>query len=190
MIAVHDLSHFSRDESKPLSKSSSEPINCPLRVGVRMQRREFITLLGGAAATWPLAARAQQADRVRRIGILLNLSPDSPESKARIKALLDGLQEKGWIEGRNLRIDYRWATTDLSRHAADLLALAPDAVLANANPSLSAFQGLSRTIPIVFVASSDPVNSGAVESLSGRAATPPASQPAEFGMSEKMAGAS
>src|SRR4051794_19589041 len=107
-----------------------------------MQRREFMALLGGVAAAWPLAARAQQADRGRRIGVLMNLNPGDPESKARIKAFLEGLQERGWIEGRNVRIDYRWAATNLSKHAADLLALAPDAVLANGNPGLSTFQSL------------------------------------------------
>ncbi len=150
-----------------------------------MKRREFITLLGGAAAAWPVAAGAQQPERVRRIGVLLNLNPGDPEAKARIKALLEGLQERGWIDGRNVRIDYRWATTNFSKHAADLLALAPDAVLANGNPSLRAFQGLSHTIPIVFVAASDPVNSGAVESLSRPGGNATGFTTAEFGMSGK-----
>ena len=105
-----------------------------------MQRREFITLLGGVAAAWPLAARAQQADRVRRVGVLVNLDADDPGSLARSKAFLRGLQEKGWIDGHNIRIDYRWVTDNLPKYAAELLALSPDVVLANANPSLSAFQ--------------------------------------------------
>ena len=150
-----------------------------------MRRREFITLLGGAAAAWPLAARAQQADRVRRVGVLVNLEADDPESLARSKAFLRGLQEKGWIDGHNIRIDYRWVTDNLSKYAAELLALSPDVVLANANPSLSAFQNLSRTIPIVFVAASDPVNSGAVESLSRPGGNATGFTTAEFGMSGK-----
>ena len=150
-----------------------------------MRRREFITLLGGVAAAWPLAARAQQADRVRRVGVLVNLEADDPESQARSKAFLRGLQEKGWIDGHNIRIDYRWVTDNLPKYAAELLALSPDVVLANANPSLSAFQNLSRTIPIVFVAASDPVNSGAVESLSRPGGNATGFTTAEFGMSGK-----
>ena len=150
-----------------------------------MQRREFITLLGGVAAAWPLAARAQQADRVRRVGVLVNLDADDPGSLARSKAFLRGLQEKGWIDGHNIRIDYRWVTNNLPKYAAELLALNPDVVLANANPSLSAFQTLSRTIPIVFVAASDPVNSGAVESLSRPGGNATGFTTAEFGMSGK-----
>jgi putative ABC transport system substrate-binding protein len=148
------------------------------------RRREFLGLVGAAAA-WPVGARAQQTERVRRIGILGNLKPDDAESQARIKAFLRGLQEKGWTEGHNIRIDYRWATSNLREHAAELLALTPDAVLANANPSLSAFQSLSRTIPIVFVAASDPVNSGAVESLSRPGGNATGFTTAEFGMSGK-----
>ena len=150
-----------------------------------MQRREFITLFGGAAAAWPFAARAQQADRVRRVGVLVNLEADDPESQARSKAFLRGLQEKGWTDGHNIRIDYRWVTDNLPKYAAELLALSPDVVLANANPSLSAFQNLSRTIPIVFVAASDPVNSGAVESLSRPGGNATGFTTAEFGMSGK-----
>ena len=142
-------------------------------------------LLGGAAAAWPLAARAQQADRVRRVGVLVNLEADDPESQARSKAFLRGLQEKGWTDGHNIRIDYRWVTDNLPKYAAELLALSPDVVLANANPSLSAFQNLSRTIPIVFVAASDPVNSGAVESLSRPGGNATGFTTAEFGMSGK-----
>ena len=109
---------------------------------------------------WPIVARAQQ-DRVRRIGVLGNLNPDDPESKARIKAFLQGLEERGWIDGSNISDRLSMGYTNLSKHASDLLALSPDVVLANANPSLSTFQSLSHTIPIVFVAASDPVNSGA-----------------------------
>ena len=98
-----------------------------------MRRREFITMLSGAAAMWPLAARAQQSDRVRRIGVLMASSADDPEYQARIAAFLQGLQQLGWIDGRNVHIDTRWATTkpdDIRRHAAELAALTPDVILA------------------------------------------------------------
>ena len=102
-----------------------------------LKRREFITLLGSAAAAWPFAARAQQAERMRRIGVLLNLAADDPETGARRAAFLQGLQELGWSEGRNLRIDYRWGVGDSDRHranAAELVALAPDVILAHGSP--------------------------------------------------------
>jgi putative ABC transport system substrate-binding protein len=135
--------------------------------------------------TWPLTARAQQADRVRRVGVLVNLKADDPEAKARSEAFLRGLQDKGWTDGNNIRIDFRWVTDNLPKYAAELLALTPDVVLGNANPSLSAFQNLSRTIPIVFVAASDPVNSGAVESLARPGGNATGFTTAEFGMSGK-----
>src|SRR5262245_47502701 len=105
-------------------------------------RRKFLATLGGAAAAWPLAARAQQLERVRRIGVLVNLPADDPESQARVGAFLQGLQEFGWAIGRNVRIEYRWATDvgSISRYAAELVALAPDVILANANPSVEALQ--------------------------------------------------
>src|SRR5450759_1406109 len=105
---------------------------CP-ELGGHMQRREFITLLSGAAVAWPLAARAQQGDRLRRIGVLIPLAADDPEAKARLAAFAQGLQELGWTDGRNVRIDTRWATSnadDIRRHAAELVALAPDVILA------------------------------------------------------------
>src|ERR1700730_10047894 len=135
-----------------------------------MKRREFITLLGGAAAVaWPLAARAQQPDRVRRIGVLMASAADDSESQARIAAFLQGLQQLGWADGRNMRIDTRWATTDaddIRRHAAELAALAPDVLVAatgtvTAAPLLQA----TRTVPIVFVQVIDPVGAGFVVSL-------------------------
>ena len=108
-----------------------------------MKRREFITLLGGAAAAWPLAARAQQGERVRRVGVLMYTTPDEPKSQARITALAQGLQEAGWAVGRNLRIDVRWASGDLTRlrkDAADLVALGPDVIVAGVGPTTSALQ--------------------------------------------------
>ena len=117
-----------------------------------MRRREFIAGLGGAAA-WPLAARAQQAGRMRRIGVLMQLAADDPEGQARLAAFLQGLQEANWAVGRNVRIDYRWAASDANlfrRYAAELVALAPDVILASTNQSVKALQQETRTIPIVF----------------------------------------
>ena len=119
-----------------------------------MRRREFITLLGGAAATWPLAARGQQGERVRRIGVLINMAADDPEGHARITAFAQGLQEAGWTTGRNVRIDYRWGgggADAMAKYAAELVALAPDVILAATSSSVVALQRITRTIPIVFV---------------------------------------
>jgi len=133
----------------------------------QLKRREFITLLGGAAA-WPLAARAQQPERVRRIGVLMSATADEPESQARLAAFLQGLQEAGWAVGRNLRIDYRWAGGDrarLRRYAQELVALGPDVVLGGMGTTPQALQEATRTIPIVFTQAIDPVGGGIVESL-------------------------
>src|SRR5215831_14712539 len=124
-----------------------------------MKRREFITLLGGAAAAWPLAARAQQGERARRIGVLMNLAADDAEGQARMAAFLQRLQQLGWTEGGNVRIDYRWAAGDagrFQRYAEELLALAQDVIFASAAPSVQALQRASRTAPIVFVGVTDP----------------------------------
>ena len=132
-----------------------------------MRRREFITLLGGATA-WPIAARAQQTERVRRVGMLMSLAADDPESLARLTAFLQRLQELGWTDGRNIRIDYRWAAGDAERsrrYSAELVALAPDVILAAGSVSLAALQQATRTVPIVFVHVADPVGAGFVNSL-------------------------
>ena len=132
-----------------------------------MKRREFITLLGGAAA-WPIGARAQQAERTRRIGVLMNAVEDDREAKVRFEAFLQGLQKLGWIEGRNVRIDTRWGTADIERQrkdAVELVALAPDVILGTTTPSTTALQQATRTIPIVFAMVVDPVGTGFVESL-------------------------
>src|SRR5262249_49279855 len=113
-------------------------------------RREFITLLGGAAA-WPLTARAQQSERMRRIGVLMNLPSDDPEGMARLAAFLQGLQELGWVVGRNGRVGYRWCTGEADRirgYAAELVALAPDVILASGTPSVAALQQATRTVPV------------------------------------------
>jgi putative tryptophan/tyrosine transport system substrate-binding protein len=133
-----------------------------------MKRREFITLAGGAAAAWPLAARAQQPERLRRIGVLMYLAADDPDSPARVAAFAQGLQELGWIDGRNIRIDYRWGAGDTERYrayAAELVALAPDVILVSSGSALAAVQNATRTVPIVFVNVGDPVGAGYVASL-------------------------
>ena len=153
-----------------------------------MKRREFIILLGGAVAACSFAARAQQpTSGVRHIGVLVNLASDNAEVQARMGAFLQGLQEFGWSIGRNVRIEYRWASnpSDLPRYAAELVALGPDVVLANANPSVDALQKVSRTIPIVFVATTDPVGSGIAQSLAQPGGNATGFTTAEFGMSGK-----
>jgi len=134
-----------------------------------MQRREFLTLLGSAAAAWPCTAEAQQADRMRRVGVLESRAADDPEGRDRLAVFAQGLQELGWTDGRNVRIDYRWAATgDADRYrayAAELVALAPDVILASASVSVAALLQTTRTVPIVFVNVIDPVGAGFVASL-------------------------
>src|SRR5438093_7269394 len=132
------------------------------------RRREFITLLGGAAAAWPLAARAEQNDGMRRIGMLLPATADDAEFQARVGAFLQGLQQSGWSIGRNVQIDTRWATAnvaDIRRHAAELAALAPDVILAHGTSTVGPLLQATRTVPIVFPVASDPVGAGFVDSL-------------------------
>jgi putative ABC transport system substrate-binding protein len=131
-------------------------------------RRELITLLGGAAATWPLAARTEPQGRVRRIGVLVAPAEHDAEGKARVAAFIAGLREWGWIEGRNVRIDVRYCAGDPERikaHAAELVRLAPDVILANSTQVLMALQRETHTIPIVFAVVADPVENGFVASL-------------------------
>src|SRR6516225_4740245 len=133
-----------------------------------MRRREFITLIGGAAAVWPLAAKAQQSERVRRIGVLMNRAADNPEGQDRLAAFHQGLQELGWGIGRNVRIDTRWSEDNADRsakYAAELVALAPDIILASGTLAVTALQHISRTSPIVFASVADPVGAGIVDSL-------------------------
>jgi putative ABC transport system substrate-binding protein len=133
-----------------------------------MRRREFITLLGGAAAAWPLAARAQQRERVRRIGVLMNLTPTDAQGQARLAALLQGLQEAGWAVGRNVRVDLRWGGGDAEsfrKLAAELVALAPDVLFASSIPAATPLLEATRTVPIVFAQVVDPVGAGLVASL-------------------------
>jgi ABC-type uncharacterized transport system substrate-binding protein len=133
-----------------------------------MKRRQFITLLGGAAAAWPLAARAQQGERMRRIGVLMTFPADDPEAQARVGALLQGLQQLGWAIGRNLRIEVRWTggnAEDIRRHGAELAALAPDVIVANGSAGVGPLLQVTRTVPIVFAIVPDPVGAGFVDSL-------------------------
>jgi putative ABC transport system substrate-binding protein len=132
-----------------------------------MKRREFIALLGGAVAAWPLVARAQQADRLRRIGVLMSLAADDPESQARLAAFAQGLQQLGWTIGQNVRVDYRWALNadTMRKYATELVALAPDVILATSSPAVAALQEATRIVPIVFTTVIDPVGAGFVESL-------------------------
>jgi putative ABC transport system substrate-binding protein len=133
-----------------------------------LRRRDFITLLGGAAAAWPLAAWAQQGDRVRRVGVLLGLAADDPYAQARMAAFRQGMQERGWSEGRNLQIDYRWAGPDAERiksFAAELVGAQPEVILAVSSPSVAALRQATRTIPIVIEGIADPVGQGFVTNL-------------------------
>jgi putative ABC transport system substrate-binding protein len=131
-----------------------------------MRRRDFISLVGGSAVTWPLPARAQQPERMRHIGMLMNRVADAPEGQARLKAFVQGLQQLGWVEGRNVRLDVRWtAGVALQRYAAELVALMPDVILADGAVMVSALQGATRSVPIIFVAAPDPVGAGFVKSM-------------------------
>jgi putative ABC transport system substrate-binding protein len=133
-----------------------------------MKRREFITLLGGAATTWPLAARAQQPERVRRIGVLMGLAATDAEGQARFAAFLQGLQEFGWAIGRNVIIDIRWSTgnnTDFRKYAMELVALGPEVILAYSSDVVAPLLQVTRTVPIVFAVVVDPVGAGYVDSL-------------------------
>ena len=133
-----------------------------------MKRREFITLLGGAAVVWPLAAHAQQLGQMRRIGVLMNVAADDLDGHARVAAFQQDLQRIGWTDGQNVRFDIRWGVNDVDldrKYAAELVALAPDVVLAAGTLSVAALQRVSRTLPIVFVGVSDPVGAGLVDTL-------------------------
>jgi len=133
-----------------------------------LKRREFITLLGGAAVAFPLAASAQQRERTRRIGVLMNLASDDAEGQARLAAFLQGLQEAGWAVGRNMRIDLRWGGGDpesFRKQASELVALAPDIVFASGIPAATPLLQATRTVPIVFAQVVDPVGAGLVASL-------------------------
>jgi putative ABC transport system substrate-binding protein len=133
-----------------------------------MRRREFITVVAGAAVSWPLTVQAQQTEQLRRVGLLVNRAADDPDGQARVAAFQQVLQQLGWSDGRNVRVDTRWDEDDIElsrRYARELVALAPDVILASGAPSVAALQHVSRTLPIVFVAIVDPVGAGFVGSL-------------------------
>ena len=153
-----------------------------------MKRREFITLLGGAAAAWPFAARAQQRERMRRIGFLTSLAADDPVSQAYMAGLLQGLQELGWTVGRNVRIDPRWNATNVElkrRYAAELVALEPDIIVATGDSNTGPLQQATRTVPIVFALVPDPVGAGFVASLARPGGNATGFTNFEYGMSGK-----
>jgi putative tryptophan/tyrosine transport system substrate-binding protein len=130
-----------------------------------MRRREFITLIGSASVAWSLAARAQEPKR--RIGMLMSLSENDPEGESRVRAFVDGLQQLGWTDGHNVRIDIRWAGNpgDPGKYAAELVALAPDVIFASASVNVAALRRITRSVPIVFANVIDPVGAGFVASL-------------------------
>jgi putative ABC transport system substrate-binding protein len=130
-----------------------------------MRRRDFIKAIAGSGAVWPLAAHAQQNERMRRIGVLMPFAKDNPEGQARTAAFLQELQKLGWTEGRNLQIEYRWDTDDLRKAATELVALSPDVLFASTTPAVAALQQATRSVPIVFTQVTDPVSGGFVASL-------------------------
>jgi putative tryptophan/tyrosine transport system substrate-binding protein len=151
----------------------ANPLCCHLGLGQRMQlgqlkRRQFITLLGGTAVAWPVAARAQEHERMRRIGVLMAFDENDPEPKGLLSNVTQGLAELGWIDGRTVRMEVRWAAGSVDRmrtFAKELVQLQPDVILAATTPVTAALQRETRTIPIVFAIVSDPVGAGFVEGL-------------------------
>ena len=153
-----------------------------------LKRREFITLLSGAAATWPLATRAQQGERMRRVAILMNRGKDDAEGLARLATFKQTMDQLGWSEGRNLQIDIRWGEDDIDlerKYAPELVALRPDLVLASGTVSMTALRPLSSTIPIVFAVVADPVGAGFVKSLARPGGNATGFSLYEYGLSGK-----
>ena len=153
-----------------------------------MRRRDFIKVIAGSAAAWPLAAHAQQPERMRRIGVLMGPSANDPEAQARIAALLQGLQQLGWAVGRNVRVDIRWAAgnaEDSRRYAAELVALASDVIVANGSMSMVPLLQATRSVPIVFVVVPDPVGAGNVDSLARPGGNATGFMSFEYGMGAK-----
>src|SRR5215471_2880298 len=154
----------------------------------QLKRREFITLLGGAAAAWPLAARAQQPEKIRRIGVLMNFAADDPESTSRITVFVQSLHGLGWTVGHNLQIDYRFGAGDVERYrrfASELVALAPEVPVTAGAPAVEALQRATRTVPIVFVTVTDPVGGGLVASLARPGGNTTGFTLSEYGLSAK-----
>ena len=154
----------------------------------QLKRREFITLLGSTVAAWPRAARAQQGERVRRVGVLMNATAEEPEAQSYVAAFQQGMQEFGWSVGRNLHINLRWGGGDADltrRYAAELAAFSPDVMLAAGGPVVRAMQRASSSVPIVFAQSIDPVGSGIVASLSRPGGNVTGFTQFEYGLSGK-----
>ena len=152
-----------------------------------MKRREFITLLGGAAA-WPVRALAQPGERMRRVGVLMATTPEESDSQARLSVFRQGLQEAGWIDGRNIEIDIRWSGGDvarLRRNAAELVALTPDVILAGVGPTSAILRETTRTVPVVMAQTVDPVGAGFVQSLSRPGTNMTGFTQFEYGLSGK-----
>src|SRR5262245_1651192 len=152
-----------------------------------MRRRDFFTLLGVAAA-WPIAVLAQQGERMRRIGVLMNFAADDPAAQARLTAFLEALQQLGWTNGRNVRIDIRWSASDperIRKYAAELVALTPGAIVASTTPSVAALLQATRALPIVFVQVADPVGAGFIASLGEPGGNATGFTIYEYGMSAK-----
>jgi putative ABC transport system substrate-binding protein len=153
-----------------------------------MRRREFITFLGGAVVAWPVLAWAQQPERMRRVGVLMAVAADDPEGQARIAAFLQGLQQLGWTVGHNVRIDTRWGAGDadrMRRYAAELVSLAPDVILASGGTVVGVLLQATRTVPIVFTQTSDPVGAGYVASLAQPGGNATGFTISEYGVSGK-----
>jgi putative tryptophan/tyrosine transport system substrate-binding protein len=155
----------------------------------QLRRREFITLLGGAAAAWPLAARAQQPERMRRIGVLMSFGADDLEGRTRLTAFLQVLQQFGWTDGRTVRIDIRWGgpnADDIRKLAAELVKLAPDVILTSSSVVTSAMLQATRTIPIVFPVVGDPVAAGFIDSLARPGGNATGFMTTEYSMAGKL----
>jgi len=154
-----------------------------------MRRREFISLLGGVAVAWPLAGRAQQAGRMKRIGALMSIPIDDPQSLPRATAFVQGLQELGWTVGRNVQIDYRWGAIDAERArkaASELIALTPDVILVNSGVNTAILLQATRTVPVVFVTAIDPVGAGLVASLARPGGNATGFSAADFSLAAKL----
>jgi putative ABC transport system substrate-binding protein len=154
-----------------------------------IRRRELVGALGGAAAVWPLSVHAQQPDRVRRVGVLLSLSADDPQGQARLKAFVQGLEQLGWTDGRNMRIDTRWSAgnaDDTRKYAAELVALAPEVILASGGSVAGPLLQATRTVPVVFTLTPDPVGAGFVTSLARPGGNATGFTQVEYGTSAKF----
>jgi putative tryptophan/tyrosine transport system substrate-binding protein len=157
-------------------------------VSAAIKRRDFITLIGGAGAAWPLKAPAQQGERMRRVGVLMNATAGDAVSQGRLTAFMQGLQELGWTVGRNLQIDYRWGAGNVERYrtfAAELVALTPDILVTVGAPAVEALQRATRTVPIVFISVTDPVGGGLVASLARPGGNTTGFTLSEYGLSGK-----